>query len=72
MKYNLDGVEKGNPGPAGERELFRDKNGSVLNFHITFLETKTNNQAEIKGLVLGPKEVLRRGFKKIVLKGIQS
>lgn len=69
MKWVLycDGASRGNPGEAGAGALLIDENGKEISL-TRFLGKKTNNQAEYEALLLGLKELQKRGATEVEVK----
>ncbi len=66
MKWFLysDGASRGNPGPSGAGALLINEKGEE--FPLTFyLGIKTNNQAEYEALLLGLRELKKRGAQEV-------
>jgi len=66
MKWQLysDGASRGNPGPSGAGALLINEKGEE--FPLTFyLGIKTNNQAEYEALLLGLRELKKRGAQEV-------
>ncbi|KAH0717483.1 hypothetical protein KY290_014088 [Solanum tuberosum] len=66
---NFDGASKGNPGLAGAGAVLRAVDGSVVYWLREGLGFATNNVAEYRGVILGLKYVLEKGFKHIQVQG---
>ncbi|KAM3284276.1 hypothetical protein P3S67_023075 [Capsicum chacoense] len=69
---NFDGSSKGNPGPAGAGVVLRAADGSMVFQLREGLSVATDNVAEYKGLMLGLKYVLEKGFKHIQVQGTHN
>lgn len=69
MKWILysDGASRGNPGEAGAGALLMNEKGDEYSL-CAYLGHKTNNQAEYEALLLGLKELKRRGAKKVEIR----
>lgn len=65
----FDGASRGNPGKAGAGAVIRTVDGHVICLLREGLGVVTNNVAEYRGLILGMKYVLRKGFKQIRVTG---
>lgn len=65
----FDGASKGNPGQAGAGAVIRTEDGNVVSRVREGLGIATNNVAEYRGLILGMKYALMRGFKHIRVQG---
>ncbi|XP_020259975.1 uncharacterized protein LOC109836481 isoform X2 [Asparagus officinalis] len=65
----FDGASKGNPGKAGAGAVIRTIDGHVLCLLREGLGVVTNNVAEYRGLILGMKCALRKGFKHVRVTG---
>lgn len=65
----FDGGSRGNPGPAACAFVILDAGGDVLDRKGVFLGTRTNNQAEYMGLILGMERALENGLQEAVIKG---
>lgn len=65
----FDGASKGNPGQAGAGAVIRTEDGNVVSRIREGLGIATNNVAEYRGLILGMKYALMRGFKHIRVQG---
>jgi len=63
----VDGAARGNPGEAGCGAVICDENRKVLKKLCLYLGHATNNVAEYEGLLLGLKEVVRSGGKRVVV-----
>lgn len=48
-----DGGSRGNPGPAAYGCALYDEEGNLVDIDAAYLGTKTNNQAEYKGIIAG-------------------
>jgi ribonuclease HI len=48
-----DGASKGNPGPAGAGAVLFDEHGKEIYSDFKYLGIKTNNEAEVEGVILG-------------------
>ncbi|KAM3361417.1 hypothetical protein P3S68_016271 [Capsicum galapagoense] len=66
---NFDGSSNGNPGPAGAGAVLLAADGSMVYRLREGLGVATNNFAEYRGLILGPKFKLKKGFKHIQVQG---
>ncbi|PHT61691.1 hypothetical protein T459_34456 [Capsicum annuum] len=66
---NFDGSSNGNPGPAGAGAVLLAADGSMVYRLREGLGVATNNFAEYRGLILGPKFALKKGFKHIQVQG---
>ncbi|XP_020206998.1 uncharacterized protein LOC109792025 isoform X2 [Cajanus cajan] len=64
---HFDGASKGNPGPAGAGAILRD--GSKVYRLREGVGIQTNNVAEYRGLILGLKQALEKGYKQIHVQG---
>lgn len=65
----FDGASKGNPGKAGAGAILRTADGTMIARLRESLGIATNNVAEYRGLILGMKYALKRGFKQIQVQG---
>jgi ribonuclease HI len=65
----FDGASKGNPGPAGAGAILRAVDGSQVYRLREGLGVVTNNVAEYRGVILGMKYALDKGFKHIRVQG---
>ncbi|XP_059294088.1 uncharacterized protein LOC132047177 isoform X2 [Lycium ferocissimum] len=65
----FDGASKGNPGPAGAGAVLRAADGSMVFRLREGVGHATNNVAEYRGVILGLKYALEKGFKHIKVKG---
>ncbi|KAK7316411.1 hypothetical protein VNO77_35429 [Canavalia gladiata] len=65
----FDGASKGNPGPAGAGAILRAEDGSKVYRLREGVGTQTNNVAEYRGLILGLKQALKKGYKHIRVQG---
>ncbi|ONK63821.1 uncharacterized protein A4U43_C07F19290 [Asparagus officinalis] len=65
----FDGASKGNPGKAGAGAILKTSDGSVVARVREGLGIATNNVAEYRGLILGMKHALKKGFKQIQVQG---
>src|SRR5262245_31614350 len=59
-----DGASRGNPGPAGAGAYLITPEGAEIKLTL-YLGIKTNNQAEYEALLLGLRELVQRGAKKV-------
>ncbi|WMV15186.1 hypothetical protein MTR67_008571 [Solanum verrucosum] len=66
---NFDGASKGNPGLAGAGVVLRAVDGSVVYRLREGLGFATNNVVEYRGVILGLKYALEKGFKHIQVQG---
>ncbi|GAA0141898.1 hypothetical protein Leryth_019944 [Lithospermum erythrorhizon] len=64
----FDGASKGNPGLAGAGAVLRVGDGRVFRLREG-LGIATNNVSEYRGLILGLKYALQKGFKHITVQG---
>ncbi|XP_010550115.1 PREDICTED: uncharacterized protein LOC104821068 isoform X2 [Tarenaya hassleriana] len=64
----FDGASKGNPGKAGSGAVLRSADGNVFLLREG-IGVATNNVAEYKGLILGMKVALEKGFKHVRVQG---
>lgn len=69
--YSLyfDGCSKGNPGRAGAGAVLYKNQIEIFAKSLFVGEKETNNVAEYNGLLLGLREAVTRGVKKLVVKG---
>lgn len=65
----FDGASKGNPGLAGAGAVLRVVDGSLVYRLREGLGIATNNVAEYRGLILGLKYAIHKGFKHIRVQG---
>ncbi|XP_019161517.1 PREDICTED: uncharacterized protein LOC109158139 [Ipomoea nil] len=65
----FDGASKGNPGPAGAGAVLRAADGSMVFRLREGVGVATNNVAEYRGVILGLKYALEKGFKHIRVQG---
>ncbi|KAL2505117.1 Polynucleotidyl transferase [Abeliophyllum distichum] len=65
----FDGASKGNPGLAGAGAVLRAADGSMVFRLREGMGVATNNAAEYRGLILGLKYALQKGFKHIRVQG---
>ncbi|XP_016477175.1 uncharacterized protein LOC107798671 isoform X1 [Nicotiana tabacum] len=65
----FDGASKGNPGLAGAGAVLRAADGSMVFRLREGLGVATNNVAEYRGVILGLKYALEKGFKHIRVQG---
>ncbi|XP_057983086.1 uncharacterized protein LOC131167984 isoform X2 [Malania oleifera] len=65
----FDGASKGNPGPAGAGAVLRAGDGSLVYRLREGVGIATNNVAEYRGLLLGLKCALKKGFQHINVRG---
>lgn len=65
----FDGASKGNPGPAGAGAVLRADDGSLVCRLREGVGIATNNVAEYRGLILGLRCALIKGFKSIRVRG---
>ncbi|KAI3886318.1 hypothetical protein MKW92_050516 [Papaver armeniacum] len=66
---DFDGAAKGNPGPAGAGAILRSEDGRVLCRLREGVGIATNNVAEYRAMLLGVKYALKKGFKRISVRG---
>ncbi|RDX72630.1 hypothetical protein CR513_47856, partial [Mucuna pruriens] len=66
---HFDGASKGNPGPAGAGAILCPEDGSKVYRLREGVGTQTNNVAEYRGLILGLKQALKKGYKHIRVQG---
>jgi hypothetical protein len=69
IKINFDGASKGNPGTTGYGAVIKDSKGEILGLIAGFLGEKTNNVAELTGLLRGLQETMNKDHYKLVLEG---
>ncbi|KAI5665563.1 hypothetical protein M9H77_15416 [Catharanthus roseus] len=65
----FDGASKGNPGLAGAGAVLRAADGSMVFRLREGIGIATNNVAEYRGIILGLKYALEKGFKHIRVQG---
>ncbi|KAM3286652.1 putative protein isoform X1 [Capsicum chacoense] len=65
----FDGASKGNPGLAGAGAVLRAADGSMVFRLREGVGVATNNVAEYRGVILGLRYALEKGFKHIKVKG---
>ncbi|XP_051121002.1 uncharacterized protein LOC127244503 isoform X2 [Andrographis paniculata] len=65
----FDGASKGNPGQAGAGAVLRAADGSMVFKLREGVGIATNNVAEYRGVILGLKYALQKGFKHIRVQG---
>ncbi|ESR51709.1 hypothetical protein CICLE_v10031867mg [Citrus x clementina] len=65
----FDGASKGNPGPAGAAAVLRTDDGSLICKLREGVGIATSNVAEYRGLILGLKYALEKGFSNIRVQG---
>ncbi|KAJ3682442.1 hypothetical protein LUZ60_015015 [Juncus effusus] len=65
----FDGASKGNPGKAGAGAIIRTQDGKVICRLCEGLGVVTNNVAEYRSVILGLKYAIKKGFKRIEVKG---
>ena len=65
----FDGCSKGNPGRAGAGAVIYKNQVEIYSESLFVGEKKTNNVAEYNGLLLGLREAVARGVKKLAVKG---
>ncbi|KAF8010898.1 hypothetical protein BT93_J1515 [Corymbia citriodora subsp. variegata] len=65
----FDGASRGNPGPAGAGAILRANDGSLVWRLREGVGIATNNVAEYRALILGLRQALQKGFKKIQIRG---
>lgn len=65
----FDGASKGNPGQAGAGAVLRGADGSLICRLREGLGIATNNYAEYRGMILGLKYALKKGFTSISVRG---
>ncbi|RHN49886.1 putative ribonuclease H [Medicago truncatula] len=68
-RLEFDGACKGNPGPAGAGAILRAEDGSKVYRLREGVGAATNNVAEYRGLILGLKQALKKGYKHIRVQG---
>lgn len=61
----VDGAARGNPGEAGCGAVILDERGAVVKELCRYLGQTTNNVAEYEGLLMGLKEVVKLGGKRL-------
>ncbi|XP_026422030.1 uncharacterized protein LOC113318118 isoform X3 [Papaver somniferum] len=66
---DFDGAAKGNPGPAGAGAIIRSEDGRVLCRLREGVGIATNNVAEYRAMLLGVKYALKKGFKRVSVRG---
>ena len=65
----FDGCSKGNPGRAGAGAVLFKNQIEVYADSLFVGEKETNNVAEYNGLLMGLREAVARGVKKLAVKG---
>lgn len=69
----FDGASRGNPGLSGAGavlfQCYQDEKTKIFEVFRFVGDDHTNNQAEYCGLIIGLKECLKRGFRKITVYG---
>lgn len=65
----FDGASKGNPGLAGAGAVLRQGDGRVIYRLREGVGIATNNVAEYRAVILGMKFALKKGYKRITIKG---
>lgn len=69
----FDGASRGNPGLSGSGavlyECYHQEKKKIFEVFRFIGDDHTNNQAEYCGLIIGLKECLKRGFRKITVYG---
>ncbi|XP_055805200.1 uncharacterized protein LOC129874011 isoform X2 [Solanum dulcamara] len=65
----FDGASKGNPGLAGAGAVLRAADGSMVFRLREGVGVATNNVAEYRGVILGLRYALEKGFKHVKVKG---
>jgi ribonuclease HI len=61
----VDGASRGNPGEAGAGAVIKDREGNIIKRVKRRLGVTTNNIAEYNALIMGLKEALRIGCRRI-------
>ena len=69
FKLNIDGVAKGNPGPAGYGGVMRNSKGGILSLFWGSIGNNTNNMVELEGLINGLKWVEKTNKSPLVVEG---
>ncbi|CAL1357961.1 unnamed protein product [Linum trigynum] len=65
----FDGASKGNPGPAGAGAVLCSPDGRMVWRFSEGVGLATNNVAEYRGVILGMKQALKKGFRDIRVQG---
>ncbi|XP_072983949.1 uncharacterized protein [Typha latifolia] len=65
----FDGASKGNPGKAGAGAVLRTEDGRLISRLREGLGVATNNVAEYRAVILGMKYALKKGFRRIHVRG---
>ncbi|XP_020094104.1 uncharacterized protein LOC109714090 isoform X1 [Ananas comosus] len=65
----FDGASKGNPGKAGAGAVLRTEDGRVICRLREGLGIVTNNVAEYRAVILGLKYALKKGFRRVQVRG---
>lgn len=65
----FDGASKGNPGPAGAGAILRATDGSAVWKLWEGVGIATNNVAEYRGVILGLRIALEKGFQHVNVRG---
>ncbi|CAL1391935.1 unnamed protein product [Linum trigynum] len=65
----FDGASKGNPGPAGAGAVLCSPDGRMVWRFSEGVGLATNNVAEYRGVILGMKQALKKGFRDISVQG---
>ncbi|CAA2934821.1 uncharacterized protein LOC111396139 [Olea europaea subsp. europaea] len=66
---DFDGSSKGNPGQAGAGAILRSDDGTLICRLREGLGIATNNVAEYRGMILGLKYALGKGYTSILVRG---
>ena len=69
FKLNVDGVAKGNPGPARYCGVIINSKGGILSLFWGSLGTNTNNMAELVGLINDLNWAKKTGKTPLVVEG---
>ncbi|MDO8520112.1 MAG: ribonuclease HI family protein [Deltaproteobacteria bacterium] len=69
MKWILysDGASRGNPGESGAGAFLRNEKGEEIEL-VKYLGSRTNNQAEYEGLILGLEKLVSLKAKKVEIR----
>lgn len=69
INMNFYGASKGNPSAEGLAGVFRDHQGVILRWFAGFIRNKSNNVAEMEGLIWGSQIIIHKHMTPLVIKG---
>ena len=72
LKYNIDGVSKGNSGMASLGGVLRDENGSIISLFYGHLGKATNNMVELMALEQCLEFLIQNNCQNVIIEQIQS